>query len=179
MDEIEIEGQYRTIGIMEMTLVVIIFIACNIFFLFYTKYVFWTILFAISEVIAFFLIFRFRNHKVYYLTYIYFRPLFRESVIRISDDYITMKVQDVPYFFIFWKDVDTIEIKYTKLPYFYWKRLLRFITHEALITFTKGNNRSILKLSSFNYNKKKYNRVVSVLKERAKFLAKPISINEF
>ena len=174
MDEIEIEGQDRTIGIMEMTLVVIIFIVCNIFFLFYTKYVFWTILFGISEVIAFFLIFRFRNHKVYYLTYIYFRPLFRESVIRILDEYITMKVQDTPYFFIFWKDVDCVEINHTKLPYFHWKRLLRFITYETLITFTKGINRSILKLSSFNFNKKKYIYVISMLKERAEFLTKTI-----
>ena len=174
MDEIEIDGQYRTIGIIEMTLVVIFLIVCNIFFLFYTKYVFWTILFAVSEIIAFFLIFRFRNHKVYYLTYIYFRPLFRESVIRISDENITMKVQAVPYFFIFWNDVDTIEIKYNQLSYFHWKRLLRIITYEALITFTKGNNRSILKISSFNFNKKKYNYVISMLKERAEFLTKTI-----
>ncbi len=174
MDEIEIEGQYRTIGIIEMTLVVIFLIACNIFFLFYTKYVFWTIIFAISEIIAFFLIFRFRNHKVYYLTYIYFRPLFRESVIRISDEYITVKVQNTPYFFIFWKDVDMIEIKYIKLPYLHWKRLIRFISYEALITFTKNNNHSFLKLSSFNFNKKKCINMISVLKERADFLHKTI-----
>ena len=54
---------------------------------------------------------RIRNKKLYFhnRSGAYF-PFFKESAIRITNEYITVKIREEPSFFIWWKDFDAIKI---------------------------------------------------------------------
>ena len=61
--------------------------------------------------LQFLIFYRIRNKRLYYYTrFGDLVPFFNESAIRITDEYITLKIRENPSFFIFWTQFEIIKI---------------------------------------------------------------------
>lgn len=125
-------------------------------------------LFLITNIILLFIIlslfigtflftYRIRNNRLYYLSgFGHLVPIFKESAIRITDKYITVKIREKPAFFIWWKDFDIIKIN--KKPK-KWKIIQKLTAKSYKIQFHSiypNYSQNFKYISSFELNTKHF-----------------------
>ncbi len=93
---------------------------------------------------------RIKNKKLYYYSKFgdYF-PVFKESAIRITKNYITVKILEKPSFFIWWKDFDVIKIIEKTKKYKIFQKLSRKKYKVQFYSFYQNYNKDFKFISGF------------------------------
>jgi hypothetical protein len=175
MKSVKIKDSLKNVAILN----IVAFIACLLIFLIFVNMLFQNIflnaLTIFIEIIVFFLTYRFKNKKIYYLGIGTYILLSRESEIQISDEIIKVKAQEKPYFLIHWKEFDRIKIQKIRFKWYHWKRIFRFKKFEFELKFYSKytNNQKDMKyvatliLSSRNFTEKNFTKIIETLQTYA------------
>ena len=127
MDTIEISYIKKVNGTIGLIIRLSLIILIVIVFVVIIKNVFLNLLILIPFFGSLLFSYRFRNKKLYYLRgFGYYVPIFRESAIRITEAYITIKIQEKPSFFIWWKDFDVIKVSIKSINLLIFPKIKRY-----------------------------------------------------
>lgn len=117
-----------------------------------------------------FFIFRIKKGKLYYYNFGgILSPFFKKSAIRISNEYITLKIRETPFFFIFWRDFDIIKINPKIIKWIFWYKAIK---HKIqFYSYYSDNSKDLKYITSFELNTKHFSiqKIEEIIKNLHKF----------
>ena len=127
METIEISHIKKLNGTFELIISFTLIITIVIVFVVIIKNLFLNLLILLPFFGSLLFSFRIRNKRLYYLVgFADYSPIFKESAIRITDEYITVKIREKPSFFIWWKDFDVIKVSMKSLKFLVFSTIKRY-----------------------------------------------------
>ncbi|MFW9968854.1 MAG: hypothetical protein ACFFDF_01555 [Candidatus Odinarchaeota archaeon] len=182
MESVIIKETIKKFVILGILLTISTYLVLLILITFLFKNIFITIIFGLVQVLSFFLIFTFKNNKIYSLGIGGYGLSSRESEIQITEEFIMVILQERTYFTINWSQFDVIKVQRRKFKWYNWKRILLLKKLEVIFQFysyypnykAEMKYISTLSISSRNFTKTNIKKIIESLETFASELEKSI-----